>query len=152
MHATSRRQVLASIGLMSLMCLAPGRASAEINTNGGSVAIRGYDPVAYFTDSRPVKGSPSFQHEWQGALWHFASAEHRDMFAANPERYAPRYGGYCAVGMGYGQKVRIDPQAWSIVGGRLYLNNSPGIARRFLADPQGNIARADQHWRQLGGR
>lgn len=147
-----RRAVLAPIIIVAIMIAMPRMAIADINTHGGSVAIRGYDPVAYFTDDRPVKGSPQFQHQWQGAAWHFASAEHRDMFAADPGRYAPRYGGYCAVGMGYGEKVSIDPEAWSIVDGRLYLNNSKGLTSRFLSDAAGNIGRADDHWSRLGGQ
>src|SRR3970040_2455858 len=85
-------------------------------------AIRGHDPVAYFDQKGPVKGSKQFTHQWNGAAWYFASAENRDKFAAEPERHAPRYGGYCAYAVAQGYTADIDPSAWSIVDGTLYLN------------------------------
>src|SRR3954452_12028082 len=99
-----------------LLCAAPAALaaakSAPVNQTSGGAAIDGYDPVAYFTDSKPVKGNPQFNYTWQGAKWQFASASHRDAFAKSPERYAPQYGGYCAYGVGEGHTVSIDPEAW----------------------------------------
>src|SRR5512135_2769630 len=112
--------------LQSLVLLAitrPALALDPIDKTGG-VAIRGYDPVAYFTESKPVEGSKQFTFEWQGATWRFASAANRDLFAKTPEKYAPQYGGYCAYAVSQGHTATIDPQRWRIVDGKLYLNYS----------------------------
>jgi YHS domain-containing protein len=109
-------------------------------------AIRGYDPVAYFSQGGPVKGSKQYTHAWRAATWHFASAENRDRFASEPEKYAPRYGGYCAYGVAQGYAVEIDPAAWSVVDGRLYLNYSLGIRDRWRKDIPGHIRSADANW------
>ena len=114
-----------------------------------SGAIRGYDPVAYFTQSRPVKGSREFTHRWNGATWRFASAENRDRFAAEPEKYAPQYGGYCAYGVASGYAVKIEPDAWSVVDGRLYLNYDRGVQKSWQADVPGYIRKADANWPQV---
>ncbi len=109
-------------------------------------AIRGTDPVAYFTQSSPVVGKAEFTHEWSGANWLFATAENRDLFAANPEKYAPQYGGYCAWAVSQGATAPIDPQAWKIVDGKLYLNLNKKIQTRWEQDIPGNIAKADSNW------
>jgi len=109
-------------------------------------AIRGYDPVAYFDRKGPVKGAKQFSYPWQGATWYFASAENRDKFAAEPERYAPRYGGYCAYAVAEGYTADIDPSAWSIVDGKLYLNYSLRIRERWNKDIPGYIRKADASW------
>jgi hypothetical protein len=111
-----------------------------------SGAIRGYDPVAYFSQNRPVKGSPQFTHRWNGAEWRFASAENRDRFAAAPEKYAPQYGGYCAFGVAGGYAVKIEPDAWSIVDGKLYLNYDQSVQREWKKDVPGYIRKADGNW------
>lgn len=110
------------------------------------VAIRGYDPVAYFTNSEPVKGKDEFSYDWQGATWKFASAENQDSFSSNPEKYAPQYGGYCAWAVKEGATAPIDPQAWKIVDSKLYLNLNPDIQKQWQKDIPGNIAKADQNW------
>ena len=109
-------------------------------------AIRGYDPLAYFDQKGPVKGSKQFSHPWRGATWYFASAENRDKFAAAPEKYAPQYGGYCAYGVAQGSAPAIDPAAWSVVDGRLYLNYSLGVRERWRKDIPGYIRKADENW------
>jgi YHS domain-containing protein len=109
-------------------------------------AIRGHDPVAYFDQKGPVKGSKQFSHPWHGATWYFASAENRDKFAAEPERYAPRYGGYCAYAVAQGYTADIDPSAWSIVDGRLYLNYSLSFRERWKKDIPGYIRKGDANW------
>jgi YHS domain-containing protein len=111
-----------------------------------SGAIRGYDPVAYFTQSRPVKGSREFTHRWNGATWRFASAENRDRFAAEPEKYAPQYGGYCAYGVASGYAVKIEPDAWSLVDGKLYLNYDRSVQKTWQSDVPGHIRKADENW------
>ena len=117
-----------------------------IEKDGKGVAVKGYDVVAYFTQMKPVKGSPSFVHAWNGATWWFASAEDRDQFAAQPEKYMPQYGGYCAYGVSRNHTVSIDPEAWSVVDGKLYLNYSKGVQKSWKEDVPGNIQKADQNW------
>ena len=109
-------------------------------------AIRGFDPVAYFAEARPLKGSDKFSYPWKGATWSFASAENRDRFAAAPEKYAPQYGGYCAYGVAQNYAVSIDPQAWSIVDGKLYLNYSRSVRETWNKDIPGHIRKADANW------
>lgn len=113
------------------------------------VAIRGTDPVAYFTEGKPVQGLREFAYEWKGATWLFASAEHRDQFANNPRAYAPQYGGFCAYGLSYGALVSTMPDAWSIVDGKLYLNYSIAIQKQWKEDTVGNIDRANLNWLDL---
>lgn len=126
---------------------APALAAAQpFNTNGTSLAIGGYDPVAYFTDRRARQGSADHEHRWGGATWRFATAEHLAAFRANPSRYAPQFGGYCAYAMARGDAVRIDPQAWSVVGGKLYLNYSRDIRSRWNEDRDDYIRRARDQW------
>jgi len=109
-------------------------------------AIQGYDPVAYFTEGRSVEGSRQFSHQWNGATWRFASAANRDRFAQSPEKYAPQYGGYCAFGVASGYAVKIDPQAWNVVDGKLYLNYSLAVQADWKKDVPGYIRKADSNW------
>ena len=105
------------------------------------VAIKGYDPVAYFTEGKPVKGDPAISHEWDEARYLFANSRNRATFAAAPDKYAPQFAGLCATGLAFGQKVEADPQAWKIVDGRLYLFSS--IPAKEVADKDpGVLARA----------
>ena len=117
----------------------------EVFVDSGG-AIRGYDPVAYFTSGKPVKGSKEFTTQWRGATWYFASAENRDRFAQAPEKYAPQYGGYCAYGVSQGYTVSIDPAAWTVVDGKLYLNYSASVRRTWEKDIPGYIRKADANW------
>lgn len=126
------------------------RADDAVNTTTDNVAILGYDPVAYFTDSQPRQGDPQFEHVWQDASWRFASAEHRDLFAADPSRYAPRYGGFCAGAMAQGWRAPIDPKAWVIIDDRLYLAYDKPSIDAFATAPDPNIAKADANWEKLG--
>lgn len=121
--------------------------AGEVNTGYfGNVAIKGYDPVAYFTESQAVKGSPEFSHQWLGATWHFSGAEHRDLFAASPISYAPQYGGHCADGLAYGDMTtNIDPQAWRIIEGKLYLNYDQGSAAE-LEEVEGQLQKVEANW------
>lgn len=123
----------------------PQNLKPEVFAEDG-VAIRGYDPVAYFTEGEPQQGSREFAYEWRGATWHFSSANNRDLFENDPEQYAPQYGGYCAWAVKEGTTAPIDPQAWKIVDGKLYLNLNPKIQRRWQEDIPGNIAEADNNW------
>ncbi len=112
-------------------------------------AVDGYDPVAYFTDSMPVKGTEHITLDWQGATWHFSSEANRDLFKANPEKYAPQYGGYCAYGVANGYKVKIEPEAWAIVEGKLYLNYNLKVQEDWNTDRAGFIEKADAQWPSL---
>lgn len=130
----------------------PAVARAEpvaVNERGG-LAIDGYDPVAYFAEGRARHGAPAFAHDWRGARWLFASAANRDAFAAEPERYAPQYGGFCAYGMASGYKAPIDPDAWTLAGGKLYLNYSKAIRMLWSTDVKGYVAKADANWPTVG--
>lgn len=112
----------------------------------GGVAIKGYDPVAYFTDAKPVEGDAAFTAEHDGATWRFASAANRDAFVAAPQRYAPQYGGYCAYAVSRGYTASISPNAWSIHEDKLYLNFNRAVRGLWSRDIPGNIAKGDANW------
>ena len=136
-------------GLAAVALLLAGLARADnppVVADEAGRAIGGYDTVAYFTDGHPQPGSAQFSHEWMGATWLFASAAHRDAFAADPERYAPQFGGYCAFGVSKGHAIKSHPEIWSIVDGKLYLNLGPGAQTRWQEDVPGNIIRASSNW------
>ena len=142
--------------LLCVLCLAlysPG-ASANpnqfaINVDASGNALGGYDAVAYFTDAKAMKGNSTFQHEWQGAKWLFASAEHRDLFAEAPEKYAPRIGGFCAVGAMKGRMVDVDPRMWLIVRDRLYLYVDASVRESALLDAEAQAAEAEARWQEI---
>jgi YHS domain-containing protein len=140
--------VLSTVAI--LLLAGPAAALSPVNkTIFGGVAIDGYDPVAYFTDGRPVAGSKEFVHDWNGATWRFASAAHRDLFAQAPEKYAPQYGGYCAWAVSQGYTADIEPEAWRIENGRLFLNYSFEVQKKWASDLPGNVARGDANWPKL---
>ncbi len=149
-----RRAAARAIGgllLVSALGVGPAAAGGAVNTGYfGGVAIKGYDTVAYFTDGRPVKGSPDFEYVWQDARWRFASAEHRTLFVSSPDHYAPQFGGFCTGGIGFGRLVPINPDAWVIVEDRLYLHYDKGGRDETAADPKAHITAAAEQWRVLG--
>lgn len=112
----------------------------------GRTAIDGYDPVAYFVDGKPVKGGREFTHEWRGAVFRFANAGNLAAFRAAPEKYAPQYGGYCAWAVSQGYTADIDPEAWKIVDGKLYLNYNRDVQKKWESDVPGHIRKADANW------
>ncbi|WP_338869746.1 YHS domain-containing (seleno)protein [Spirosoma sp. SC4-14] len=112
-------------------------------------AIRGYDPVAYFTDGKPVMGDSSLTYMYQDVNWVFASREHLDMFKADPAKYLPQYGGYCAFGMSRGYKASTEPDAWTITDGKLYLNYNQKVRTEWAKDQTGYIQKADQNWPEV---
>ncbi len=122
------------------------RQFADYNVDSDKVAIHGYDTVAYFTEGKPMKGSAEFEHAWQDTRWQFASATNRDLFTANPDRYAPQYGGYCALGLSAGEYADIDPNAWTIVDGKLYLNKTLEYRVAWRKAPEAYFATADYNW------
>ena len=121
-------------------------AEKPVNATLFGVAIKGYDAVAYFTDSKPVEGNGDFTFEWNGAKWRFVNAEHLAAFKATPEKYAPQYGGYCAWAVSQGYTAGIDPAAWKIVEGKLYLNYNTDVQKKWSGDIPGNIGKADKNW------
>lgn len=146
----NRRFVLAgALGVLATAgaAIAPAYAGKpQVYQNRQGVAIDGTDPVAYFTQGRPVAGSPEFTTEWNGATWRFSSAANRDAFRANPARYAPQFGGYCAWAVSQGYTASTTPEAWEIVDNQLYLNFSRGVHRRWARDKTGNIASGRRNW------
>jgi YHS domain-containing protein len=112
-------------------------------------AIRGYDAVSYFTAGKAVKGDGSYDYAWHDMTWYFSSKRNRDLFAADPGKYAPQYDGYCAWAMTESRKARTDPEVWKIVGGKLYLNCSRSAYEKWSRDIPGNIRKADANWQKL---
>ncbi|HEX5078492.1 MAG TPA: YHS domain-containing (seleno)protein [Geminicoccaceae bacterium] len=134
-------------GLMLAVAALPAEAEGVVNASSWTgTAIEGYDPVAYFEQGRPVEGDSDYSYDWMGATWYFASAENRDRFAADPDRYAPQYGGYCAWAVANGYTAKIDPEAWAVVDDKLYLNYSQDVQRQWQQDVPGNISKADANW------
>jgi YHS domain-containing protein len=112
-------------------------------------AIRGYDPVAYFSQGKPVKGSKEHAVSWNGATWYFSSAANQAAFKSMPEKYAPQYGGYCAYGLSQGHKAPIDPEAWTILDGKLYLNYSKDVKSTWDKDRPKYIQDANTNWPKI---
>jgi hypothetical protein len=125
-----------------------GAAPRALNHRRG-VVLDGYDPVAWFAEGRPRRGSIHHPFAWGGAIWRFASAETLARFAAAPARFAPAFGGFCAFGVARGYKVDIDPEAWHIQAGRLFLNYDRGVQREWQRDIPGHIATAEANWPRL---
>ncbi len=142
-----RISIVVAFSLVVVACAIDptGTPIAAVNEDGG-VALKGYDPVAYFIDGKPTPGTDQFIAEWQGATYHFASAEDRDRFVADPEKYVPQYGGYCAYAIANDQIADIDPDEWAIVDGKLYLNNNAVAQGLWSLDKQGNIKAGDRNW------
>lgn len=128
------------------------RAGSETaqNLDRKGVAIQGYDPVAFFTDTRPVKGNPAVTSTVHGATYFFANAEHKAAFEKEPAKYEPQFGGYCAYGVSKGKLVEVDVMAFQIVNGRLLMQYSKGVRDKFNKDTQANLKQADEQWPTVG--
>ena len=126
----------------------PDKESAQLNVQDG-VAVGGADAVAYFVQSQYVSGQPNISYEWKGATFLFSSEEHREAFIREPDKYVPQYGGYCAYAMAKGQMVEIDPEAFSIVDEKLYLNLSIGVRATWESNIESFIDQADNFWFDL---
>lgn len=122
--------------------------SAEIFVKDGA-AIGGYDVVAYFTEGKPVKGFDEFSITWKNVKWLFARKQNADLFLADPEKYAPQYGGYCAYGCSRGYKAKTSADAWTIINGKLYLNYDTDVRTIWNRDQQGYIQKADSNWLKI---
>jgi len=150
---------LSRLILGALLAVSAGlvQAAAPINTlkpglisdKPTGIAILGYDTVAYFTDNKAVAGSDQFKSQWMGATWKFASQAHLDLFKAEPAKYAPQYGGYCAYGVTRDYLVKIDPTQFTVLAGKLYLNYDADVQKKWSKDPQGYIASADRKFSDL---
>jgi YHS domain-containing protein len=144
------RRLLLTFTASALFASAGAFAAPPINTLKNSVfggntdtAINGYDTVAYFTQSKPVKGTDALATEWQGAKWKFSTQANLDLFKASPEKYAPQYGGYCAYGVTQGALVKVDPDQFSVIDGKLYLNFDADVQAKWKKDTAGYIASAN---------
>jgi len=155
-HLLSRRRVL-SLGSSALLFSLPSRAAQPpINTLKNSLlggrsdtAINGYDTVAYFTVGKAVMGKDAFSTDWMGAKWKFASQANLDLFKASPNKYAPQYGGYCAYGVAQGYLVKVEPDQFTVLDGKLYLNYDADVQAKWLKDPAGYIKTADAQFPSL---
>lgn len=142
------RQLIITVALVFASAVAAAGDPA-IYSHKKSGAVKGADVVAYFSleQGQPaVKGLDSITHEYMGATWKFSSEENRAKFVANPEKYAPQYGGYCAFAVSHNFTKPINPDAWRVVDDKLYLNLSKGVRKKWLKDVPGNISRADSNW------
>jgi YHS domain-containing protein len=151
-----RRRAALLLAASTLFIAAGAHAAPAINTLKGGffggrsdTAIRGYDPVAYFVDGKPVAGQDAYVYEWMGAKWKFASQQHLDLFKADPEKYAPQYGGYCAYGVAQDHLVSVEPERFTIIDGRLYLNYDADVQATWRKDTAGYIRQADAKFRKL---
>jgi YHS domain-containing protein len=133
--------------LALLLALAPlAFAQTLVNTDRDGVGLKGHDPVAYFTDNKAVKGDPRYQSTANGVIYYFVSAEHKSAFDANPAKFEPQFGGFCAWAVSKGYTAAIDPNAFQIVDGRLLLQYSLGVREKFSKDTAGNLRKADANW------
>ena len=143
-QSVTRKLLHAFVLLAGLSASAAAKDLQNLGKDG--VAIQGYDPVAFFTDSQPVKGNPQFQSDYRGAKYYFASSDHKAMFDKAPSQYEPQFGGYCAYGASRGKTAPVKIEAWQIIDGRLLMQYDLGVKGEFNKDPQGNLKKADQNW------
>jgi YHS domain-containing protein len=154
---TLRRTLLASlIASASLLAVLPGSALAydanstsALNVDAKGVAVQGYDVVAYQTAGSPTQGSAEFSAKHAGATYQFSSAANRDLFNANPAKYVPAFGGFCAMGVALEKKLDGDPTAWRVVDGKLYLNVNKDVQKKWLEDVPGNLKNANATWPRI---
>ena len=156
-HTPDRRRLLQALSLAGLATPAlHAHAAPPVNTLKNSLfggrtdtAINGYDAVAYFTEGKPVKGQDAFTFTWMDAKWKFASQANLDRFKADPARYAPQYGGYCAFGVAKGDLVKVEPEQFTVRNGKLYLNYDADIQQQWRQDPERFIRDADAKFNEL---
>ncbi len=137
-----------ALAAVALLRITPAAEAAPPVYTGivKGVAVGGYDPVAFFTDGKPAKGNKDLTTNYDGATWRFASAANRDAFQADPAKYAPQYGGYCAYAVSKGSTAKGDPQAWTIHNGKLYLNYDKRVRATWAKDIPGNVKKGDANW------
>jgi YHS domain-containing protein len=135
---------------ISVMTMPAPAWSGAVNVDGVGLAIQGYDPVAYFNQNQAIAGSAEFTASHAGATYRFVSARNLDAFLQDPAKYVPAYGGYCAFGMAQGYKAPVEPDKFTIVNGRLYLNYNGVVQSTWRKEIDGNIQRADTNWKEIG--
>ena len=144
MRLTTR--TLAALLLLLALSI-PALAADLVNvSHADKLALEGYDPVAFFTDSKAVKGSPQITAKHRGAVYRFATAEHRELFEQNPDNFVPQYGGFCAYGISVDALFPVDITTWQVRDGKLYLNKDHKVLGMFNADFDGNVTKADKNW------
>ena len=135
------KNILKSIAAIALLS-ASAFAGDLVNVSGASkAAVSGYDTVAFFTDRKPVNGSPFIAADYHGATYYFATEEHKKLFTENPAKYAPQFGGFCAYGVAVGKLFPVDINTWQVRDAKLYLNLNPDILKKFNEDLGGNVAK-----------
>lgn len=140
------RRLIVTLGALILIQACTTLKAETFTTD--MIAIRGYDPVAYHTESMPVPGNPEYSYEYNDAIWQFASEENKQLFRDDPDRYIPQYGGYCAYAMSKGFVASTDPYAWTIDDDKLYLNYSLSVRKTWLKDIPGYVTKADDNWQE----
>jgi hypothetical protein len=150
--ATLSATPLTALGISAPALAGVPGSTSEINTDERGLALRGYDPVAYFDSGKPARGLETLSASFGGARYLFASAAHRQQFLADPKKYVPEFGGFCAVGTAFGEKVDTDPETGEVVDGKLYLNNGPKALQLFHQDRAGTIAKAEGNWPTVKGK
>ena len=139
-------RLVAAAGLASSLLFSTLSFASAVNLGENDVAIHGYDPVAYFVDKKPVEGSAKYTATYEGAIYRFASAKNRDLFKANSLKYAPQFGGYCAMGVALNKKLDVDPAAFYIQDDKLYLNLNKAVQKKWFENIPGHIKTADRVW------
>lgn len=144
-------KLLALLLCLLLLLYVEGNAQSKtlLNLNRKGVILKGYDPVAFYTENKPVQGSPAFQIKYKGAIYYFESAANKNIFEQNPEHYIPQFGGFCAYAVSLGKTADIDVQTFSIVQGRLLLQYDQEVFEKWKKDVEGNLKKADKNWLQL---
>ena len=143
------KNIIKSIAAVALLSVT-AHAGDLVNVSGASkAAVSGYDAVAFFTDAKAVNGSPFITADYQGAKYYFATEEHKALFTASPDKYAPQCGGFCAYGVGLGKLFPVEITTWQVRNAKLYLNLNADILKKFNADFDGNVAKANKNWPDL---
>ena len=152
MIVTRRASIRLVIAGVTLIATGRFALAGKVNSDASGVAIEGYDPVAYFTEGKPIEGSDDLTATHDGATYRFASVANRDAFAADPAKYAPQYGGFCAYAVAHGATAPIDPEAFTVLDGKLYLNYSDHVRAQWRNDAAEFISRANENWPDLSGQ
>lgn len=155
MTKPTRRELLLLLGLIAVAAFLANHNVVRAQQSAkppvysefrSKLALDGYDPVAYFKSGKAMKGSASHASSWNSASWHFASADNKAAFDANPQAFAPQFGGYCAWAVSEGYTAKGDPSIWRIVGGKLYVNYNASVQRNWEKDVPGHIAKGEKNW------
>ncbi len=146
-------KTILATGLASLALAGTSLVGSPVNVAGASgIALDGYDPVAFFTERKPLHGNPGITGTYQDATYLFANEKHRSAFEQNPGKYVPQYGGYCAYGVAVGALFPVDIDTWQVRNGKLYLNLNPEILKAFNKDFEGNVNKAEKNWPDLANK